>query len=177
MRPSSRTPEGKPNRCPVCGNEIRIDPSSPADDAPCPHCGHLLWFPTLAVRRVLIADDDNARVECLKASLGDMDLETIVATDAEEILASVKRCRPAVLLLNPALRDGFEVCRQVKNNPETSKTMVLMISEMTDLGDIERAVEAGTDDFVGEPVVESELRKRISHLLALHQGIDEVGGL
>jgi hypothetical protein len=46
MEPASRTPEGLPNRCPVCGNEITIDPSLPAGDAPCPCCGHLLWFST-----------------------------------------------------------------------------------------------------------------------------------
>jgi len=41
---SSRTPEGRPNHCPVCGAEIRIEPSQPAGDAPCPQCGVLLWF-------------------------------------------------------------------------------------------------------------------------------------
>jgi hypothetical protein len=41
---ASRTPEGIPNRCPVCGNDLKIDPSRPTLDAPCPHCGHLLWF-------------------------------------------------------------------------------------------------------------------------------------
>ena len=41
---SSRTPEGRPNLCPVCGSAIKIEPSEPAGDAPCPHCGHLLWF-------------------------------------------------------------------------------------------------------------------------------------
>ena len=41
---SSRTPEGTPNRCPVCNNDLKIEPSSPPGDAPCPYCGHLLWF-------------------------------------------------------------------------------------------------------------------------------------
>jgi anti-sigma B factor antagonist len=41
---SSRTPEGTPNRCPVCGHPLKIEPSDPAGDAPCPRCGHLLWF-------------------------------------------------------------------------------------------------------------------------------------
>src|SRR5262249_16413716 len=41
---SSRTPEGQPNHCPVCKTELRIEPSDPAGDAPCPRCGHLLWF-------------------------------------------------------------------------------------------------------------------------------------
>ena len=41
---SSRTPEGEPNQCPVCGKHVRIDPSPLFGDAPCPNCGHLLWF-------------------------------------------------------------------------------------------------------------------------------------
>ena len=44
MRISSRTPEGVPNRCPVCRGDIRIEPSLPFGDAPCPKCGCLLWF-------------------------------------------------------------------------------------------------------------------------------------
>jgi acyl carrier protein len=41
---SSRTPEGSPNRCPVCGKSVCIEPSLPFGEAPCPYCGHLLWF-------------------------------------------------------------------------------------------------------------------------------------
>jgi anti-anti-sigma factor len=48
---SSRTPEGAPNRCSVCGSEIRIDPSRPPGDAPCPNCGHLLWFCDISIAR------------------------------------------------------------------------------------------------------------------------------
>jgi anti-sigma B factor antagonist len=44
MRISSRTPDGETNRCPICGNAVRIEPSEDTRDAPCPHCGHLLWF-------------------------------------------------------------------------------------------------------------------------------------
>jgi len=44
MNPSSRTPEGQPNRCPLCGKDLRIEPSRPPGDAPCPHCGQLIWF-------------------------------------------------------------------------------------------------------------------------------------
>ncbi len=41
---AARTPEGWPNRCPICGSEWRIEPSQPTGDAPCPVCGHLVWF-------------------------------------------------------------------------------------------------------------------------------------
>lgn len=49
MRVSSRTPEGEPNRCPVCGHRMLLEPSRPPGDAPCPACGSLLWFPDAAV--------------------------------------------------------------------------------------------------------------------------------
>src|SRR5947209_13760658 len=48
---ASRTPEGWPNRCPVCGAEIRIDPSQPPGDAPCPRCGQLVWFDQTGLQR------------------------------------------------------------------------------------------------------------------------------
>jgi acyl carrier protein len=40
----SRTPEGFPSRCPLCGAETNLEFSDPAGDAPCPKCGHLLWL-------------------------------------------------------------------------------------------------------------------------------------
>src|SRR5262249_11908288 len=40
----SRTPEGLPARCPICGNAFVLEASMPTGDAPCPSCGHLLWW-------------------------------------------------------------------------------------------------------------------------------------
>jgi len=44
MLPASRTPEGEPNHCPICGAEFCLDPSRPPGDAPCPDCGSLVWY-------------------------------------------------------------------------------------------------------------------------------------
>src|SRR5437867_6718482 len=51
MTISSRTPEGDPNRCPLCGHDLRLEPSWPTSDAPCPHCGNLVWFGKLSRRK------------------------------------------------------------------------------------------------------------------------------
>ena len=53
MTISSRTPEGHPNRCPVCRRRLRLSPSWPSADAPCPHCGSLVWFPAAHTPRVI----------------------------------------------------------------------------------------------------------------------------
>lgn len=44
MTVSSRTPEGEPHRCPVCGNSSAVEPSYPEGDSCCPTCGQLLWW-------------------------------------------------------------------------------------------------------------------------------------
>jgi acyl carrier protein len=44
MTIASRTPEGEPRECPLCGALILVEPSRTPGDAPCPHCGHLVWF-------------------------------------------------------------------------------------------------------------------------------------
>lgn len=46
---SSRTPEGRPHRCPACGTSVRLEPSERPGDATCPQCGGLVWFAEVTV--------------------------------------------------------------------------------------------------------------------------------
>ncbi len=46
MSPSTRTPEGQPNHCPMCQTDVPVEPTQPPGDATCPACGHLLWIET-----------------------------------------------------------------------------------------------------------------------------------
>ena len=65
--------------------------------------------------------------------------------------------QPDLILLDvmmPKL-SGFEVCKQIKEDPATRRIMVLMVTALNELGDIERAVAAGTDDFLSKPVKSS----------------------
>ncbi len=60
---SSRTPEGRPGHCPVCGSHVRIEPSDPAGDAPCPRCGHLLWLARQDLGDVQVIRPTGSRLE------------------------------------------------------------------------------------------------------------------
>lgn len=44
MTISSRTPDGIPHRCPICGQSSTVEPSYPTNDSCCPRCGELLWW-------------------------------------------------------------------------------------------------------------------------------------
>jgi PleD family two-component response regulator len=120
-------------------------------------------------KRILLADENETDVETWKAYLSTLDCETKVATDNAGILDCLAQWRPNLVLLNPFMStgSGFDICRQVKQNPATRKTMVLMVIQLNALDDIERAVEAETDDFLSKPVNKSEFLKRVENLLKL----------
>ncbi|MEM6655266.1 MAG: response regulator, partial [Planctomycetota bacterium] len=66
------------------------------------------------------------------------------------------------------------VCQQLKGDPATSPIMILMVTALNELGDIERAVEAGADDFVSKPITKLELLKPVENMLRLRSVSDEV---
>jgi len=125
--------------------------------------------------RVLIADDNEANVELLEAYLGGLDIDTAIAVDGQDTLDKVGSFQPDLILLDimmPKL-SGFEVCQQLKGDTATSGIMILMVTALNELGDIERAVEAGTDDFLSKPVNKIELIKRIENMLEVRTVRDE----
>lgn len=128
-------------------------------------------------RRILLGGIDRGNVETLLEYLAEIDCVTRVATNAEEIAATLRDFQPAILLLNPMIPKGFDFCRNLKNSPEQRKTLVLMIAELTNVSDIERAVKAGVDDFIGLPVGKSDLLPRVKNLLRLSGITDDDGDL
>ena len=126
--------------------------------------------------RVLIAYDNEPNLELLEAYLSDIDCEIATAVDGADTLAQVAVFRPDVILLDVMMQklSGFEVCQRLKGDPATSPVMILMVTALGELGDIERAVEAGTDDFLSKPVNRVELVKRVENMLKLRHVSDEL---
>ena len=126
--------------------------------------------------KILIADDNQPNVELLEAYLSDVECEIEVACDGPQTLERVASFEPHLILLDvmmPGL-SGFEVCQQLKDDPKTRTIMILMVTALNELGDIERAVAAGTDDFLSKPVNKIELVKRVENMLRFREVTDEV---
>ncbi|OYP28424.1 response regulator [Rhodopirellula sp. MGV] len=126
--------------------------------------------------RILIADDNVANRELLEAYLAEIDCEIETSIDGQDTLDKVASFQPDLVLLDvmmPKL-SGFEVCKKVKDNAETSRVMILMVTALNELGDIERAVAAGTDDFLTKPVQRMHLLKRVENMLKLKGVEDEL---
>ena len=128
----------------------------------------------LAESRILIVDDNEQNVELLQAYLEALPCEVEVAFDGQAALDRVEdpdRPRPDLILLDVMMpkMSGFEVCRKLKDDPATRSIPIMMVTALNELGDIERGVESGTDDFVTKPVNRLELLTRCKSLLRMRQ--------
>ena len=121
----------------------------------------------LSGSRVLIADDNDQNRELLDAYLADEDYQILMARDGEETLQVVREQQPDLILLDIMMprMSGYEVCEQLKADSEFSGIPVLIVTALNEMGDIEKAVTAGCDDFLTKPVNQLELKTRVRSLL------------
>ena len=117
--------------------------------------------------RLLIADDDTEGVELLEAYLAGMDYDIETAADGEETLRKVNNWRPDLILLDIMMPkiSGFEVCKRLRADPATKDIGILMVTALDQPSDVERAVDAGTDDFLTKPINKAELLLRVRTIL------------
>ena len=126
--------------------------------------------------KILIADDNPTNVELMEAFLADCDYTIAVAVDGQDTLDKTREFQPDLILLDimmPKL-SGFEVCEKLKGDAETKDIMILMITALTERGDIEKAVMAGCDDYLSKPVSKLELLKRVENMLKFRSVTDEL---
>lgn len=125
---------------------------------------------------VLVVDDNQQNLELLQAYLEDMDCETVPAKDGLEALEIIGRGAPDLILLDVMMprMSGFEVCKRIKNDPQTRDIPVIMVTALNEFGDIERGIDSGTDDFISKPVNKLELLTRVKTMLKLKHLTDEL---
>jgi len=125
---------------------------------------------------VLVVDDNEQNLELLLAYLEDVECRTLAATDGPMALEIVRTTPPDLILLDIMMprMSGFEVCRRIKTDPATAEIPIIMVTALNELGDIERAINAGTDDFLSKPVNKWELTTRVRTLLRLKDVTDKL---
>src|SRR5262245_26461919 len=127
--------------------------------------------------RILIADDDPQGVELLEAYLAGTDYDVQTAGDGEQALQKVKGWHPDVILLDIMMPkiSGFEVAKRLRANAATADIVILMITALDQPSDIDRAVEAGTMDFLTKPINKTDLLVRVRSALESRRGKAQLG--
>ena len=129
----------------------------------------------LSGSRVLIADDNEQNRELLDAYLADENYEILMANDGQETMDAIEANQPDLILLDIMMprMSGYEVCEKIKSDPEKQNIPVLMVTALNEMGDIEKAVKAGCDDFLTKPVNQLELKTRVRSLLRVRHLANE----
>lgn len=118
---------------------------------------------------VLLVDDNPQHLELLGFYMEDMpEARVITATNGLEAMNKIAEEAPDLVLLDIMMpkMSGFEVCKRIKTNPETKNTIVVMVTALNETGDVERAAECQTDDYLAKPVDRKALVELCRNLLA-----------
>jgi len=118
--------------------------------------------------KVLVVDDNPQNLELLEAYLEEVGGLTVLrAMNGPEALRQVAHNAPDLILLDIMMprMSGFEVCKKIKADPATRHIPIIMVTALHEVGDVERSVEVGADDFVSKPVNRQDLLARVMGLL------------
>jgi DNA-binding response OmpR family regulator len=116
--------------------------------------------------RILVADDEPHIVTALEFLLARAGHEVLVARDGAEALALAPSSDLVLLDVMMPLRDGYEVCREIRRGPHGGRIRIVMLSAKGGQADIDKGLQAGADLYVTKPFSNRELLSRIEGLLA-----------
>ena len=120
----------------------------------------------LADCRVLIVDDSRTNLDVLVEGLKS-DHKLSLALDGAAALQLAARTPPDLVLLDimmPGI-DGYEVCRRLRQMPETAEVPIMFLSSLEDVQDKTRGFEAGANDYLTKPFEMLEVKARVRSLL------------
>lgn len=126
--------------------------------------------------KILIVDDKLDTLVLMQELLSSRGYEVMLANDAERALKMVHTTRPDLIVMDVIMpgRSGYELCRELKDDPETRLIPVVIITGLSDREDRVRGIEAGADDFLSKPIFPEELFARVKSLLKLKEFVDEL---
>ncbi len=118
-------------------------------------------------KKILIIEDEAELVNLIELRLKSAGFEVIAAYDGEEGLKKAQGDKPDLILLDIIMPkiDGLVVCRRLKDDPETSKIPVIIVTASGGKNLQQRSRDAGADDLVVKPFEAEDLLSKISNFL------------
>jgi signal transduction histidine kinase len=173
-------PDGRPGEAPVSPNGPGVDgielsslhrhaelkpPMIPLRDLLRP----MEFFTQNGPSRVLVADDEPDMLRYLKSQLGH-DFQVIEAGDGQQAVEKASQFLPDVILCDMMMpgKDGFEVCRDLRERISTRAIPILMLTARADEETKLAVLSAGANDFVTKPFSTTELLLRLKNLADAH---------
>jgi len=127
-------------------------------------------------QRILLVEDNANNILLARELLSSRGYGVASVSSAEEAQQEIQKQPPDLVLLDVILpgKSGYELCRELKEDPLTRLVPVVMITGLSDREDRIRGIEAGADDFLNKPIFPEELFARVHSLLKLKEFTDEL---
>jgi putative two-component system response regulator len=126
--------------------------------------------------KVLVVDDKLDTLLLLRELLTSRGYEVVTTADPDEARRLVHTERPDLVLLDVVMpgKSGYDLCRELKEDPYTRLVPIVMITGLSERDDRVRGIEAGADDFLSKPLYPEELFARVKSLIKLKEFTDEL---
>jgi CheY-like chemotaxis protein len=122
------------------------------------------------LRKILFADDEQEILDLLRMTLEDDErYHVLLARDGEEALALCRSERPELVFLDlqmPKL-NGVTVCEELRKDPATANTKIVILTTLSQDADIDRAMAAGADGYMTNPFSPTALHRQLEEALGL----------
>lgn len=121
--------------------------------------------------RILLVDDDPTNLRVLFETLRGKGYKLLTAKSGADALKIIRGSRPELVLLDIMMpgMDGYEVCEQVRADPEIKDVPILLLSALDDSDSKVRGFEAGAVDYVSKPFHPGEVIARVKTHLTVHR--------
>ena len=118
-------------------------------------------------KKVLVVDDSPTDLQVLSTLLRKQGYEVTTAVDGEDALDKAAATHPPLVLLDIILpkKNGFQVCRQLKTQAETSGIKVILVSSKNQESDKFWGMKQGADDYIAKPYRDEELLAAVAKQL------------
>ncbi len=118
-------------------------------------------------KKILLVDDSMTTLMMEKMILRKGPYDLVTASDGEEALDAAQRELPDLILLDVVMpkMDGFEVCKRLKEIPETKDIPIIMVTTRGEPEKVERGYELGCSDYVTKPIDNLELMTKVRNFV------------
>ena len=120
-------------------------------------------------KKILIVDDEEDLRELVRVSIEDEGFDICEAGTGAEALAKAREFKPDLMILDVMIPDktGYEVCEELKGDPETSGIYIIFLSARGTTASAKTGKTKGGDEYMTKPFEPDELLDRVKKALKL----------
>jgi len=122
-------------------------------------------------KKILVVDDETFILRSLQFVLKKTGHHIVTAANGEEALDKAREEKPALMFLDIMMpkKDGFEVCRQIKEDPELKDIYIVMLTAKGRDRDKQKGLELGADEFLTKPFIPSQVFQKVEKILGMSE--------